>query len=331
MIPQTIAAKIVKPTSVTTFLLEPRQPCWIADQPLRSPFTAIKLNLILSLPRLIQHLQARRQYQTVPTAIASLPLFGIPIELASTAPAHAGWDLEHAGAVEDLLGDYIRTLPGGETMELPRLFIYQGQAFSRACPRSGIDSPAYCPGDHTVYLEITLGSAVAEKFGDFGSLSIIAHEFGHAYLFKNKAHPPGKDGELAADAFAGGFARYVEAKGLLEAGDLDEARSTFESVGDYEVYHHDHHGTPMERRQAFNDGYLKGFRLPGDSQATPSQSSQPSVPPPAPQPSVPPSSNPTGAAAPPMPLLGLGLAGVMAVIMIAAIVMMVNRAGEDEF
>ena len=32
-----------------------------------------------------------------------------------------------------------------------------------------------------------------------------------------------------------------------------------------------------------------------------------------------------------MPLLGLGLAGVMAVIMIAAIVMMVNRAGEDEF
>ena len=186
MIPQTIAAKIVKPTSVTTFLLEPRQPCWIADQPLRSPFTAIKLNLILSLPRLIQHLQARRQYQTVPTAIASLALFGIPIELASTAPAHAGWDLEHAGAVEDLLGDYIRTLPGGETMELPRLFIYQGQAFSRACPRSGIDSPAYCPGDHTVYLEITLGSAVPRV--EFSAPSHCAHEFGHAYLFEQLIH-----------------------------------------------------------------------------------------------------------------------------------------------
>ena len=119
-----------------------------------------------------------------------------------------------------ILGDYIRTLQGPWSCPY-----YQGQAFSRACPRSGIDSPAYCPGEHTVYLEITLGSAVAEKFGDFGSLSIIAHEFGHAYLFKNKAHPPGKDGELAADAFAGGFAHYVEAKGLLEAGDLDEARS----------------------------------------------------------------------------------------------------------
>ena len=267
----------------------------------------------------------------LPTATASLALSAVLIELAWTAAAQAGWDLEHAGAVEDLLGDYIRTLPGGDIIELPRLFLYQGQAFSRACPESGIDSPAYCPGDHTVYLEITLGNAVAAKFGDFGALSIIAHEFGHAYLFKNKAHPPGKDGELAADAFAGGFARYVEAKGLLEAGDLDEARATFEAVGDYEVYHHDHHGTPMERRQAFNDGYLKGFRLPGGRQQTPRQAPEPSVTPPAPQPSVPTSSNPTGAAASPIPVLGLGLAGIMAVIMIVTIVMMVNRAGEDEF
>ncbi|QNJ06527.1 neutral zinc metallopeptidase family protein [Synechococcus sp. MEDNS5] len=267
----------------------------------------------------------------LPTATASLALSAVLIDLLCTVAVQAGWDIEHAGAVEDLLGDYIRTLPGGDTVELPRLFLYQGQAFSRACPQSGIDSPAYCPGDHTVYLEITLGNAVAEKFGDFGALSIIAHEFGHAYLFENNAHPPGKDGELAADAFAGGFARYVEAKGLLEAGDLDEARATFEAVGDYEVYHNDHHGTPMERRQAFNDGYLKGFRLPGDRQETPRQAPEPSVTPPASQPSVPPSSNPAGAAAPPIPVLGLGLAGIMTVIMVATIVMMVNRAGEDEF
>ena len=245
--------------------------------------------------------------------------------------AVAGWDLKHAGAVEDLLGEYIGTLPGGEVVELPRLFIYKGEAFSRACPNSGIDAPAYCPGDHTVYLEVSLGDTVASQFGDFGALSIIAHEFGHAYLFKSNSHPPGKDGELAADAFAGGFARYVESRGLLEPGDLDEARSTFEAVGDYEIHHHDHHGTPMERRQAFNDGYLKGFRLPGAPQTTPNKTPEPSIAPPQPRPSIPPTPNPTSSAAAPLPVLGLGLAGIVCVIMIATIVMMVNRAGDDEF
>ena len=106
--------------------------------------------------------------------LKALVLLSGVVEIASTRMAFAGWDLEHAGAVEDLLADYIRTLPGGNSVELPRLFIYKGEAYSRACPQSGIDSPAYCPGDHTVYLEISLGDAVATKFGDFGALSIIA-------------------------------------------------------------------------------------------------------------------------------------------------------------
>lgn len=181
--------------------------------------------------------------------------------------AHAAWDLRHDGAVEDLLRAYILTLPQGSRVTPPRLFIYQGKAFSRACPSSGITSPAYCPGDHTVYLETSLGNQVAATYGDFGALSIIAHEFGHAYLSKLGQHPEGKEGELAADRFAGGFARYVKHQGLLEPGDIDEARATFAAVGDQEVYHHDHHGTPSERRAAFEDGYLQGFRLPGRAQA----------------------------------------------------------------
>lgn len=106
--------------------------------------------------------------------------------------AEAAWNLTHAGAVEDLLRAYFLTLPQGPDIAPPRLFLYQGKAFSRACPNSGIDSPAYCPGDHTVYLETRLGDAVAAKFGDFGALSIIAHEFGHAYLSKMERHPEGQ-------------------------------------------------------------------------------------------------------------------------------------------
>ena len=245
-------------------------------------------------------------------------------------PARAEWDLQHAAAVEDLLNDYIRTLPGGKAIQPPRLFFYQGKAYSRGCPNPGIESPAYCPADHTVYLELRLGNYVAQQYGDFGALSIIAHEFGHAYMFERDIHPVGKDGELAADSFAGGFARFAEIKGYLEPGDLDEARATFKSVGDYEIHHHDHHGTPMERGNAFDEGYLKGFRLPGDpkTKATePARTHSTNT-------EAPPTeSRTTGAGvpvSPTLPLLGLGIGGLLTVIVVFAIILMVNKAGEDD-
>ena len=255
-------------------------------------------------------------------------------------PARGAWDLDHAAAVEDLLIEYIRTLPDGRTIKPPRLFFFEGKAYSRGCPNTGIDAPAYCPADHTVYLELGLGNQVAERYGDFGALSIIAHEFGHAYMFKRNQHPVGKEGELAADAFAGGFARYAEARGTLEPGDLDEARSTFASVGDYEVHHHDHHGTPMERRKAFEDGYLQGFRLPGDPQpkaseppaANPAQPSTPSAPVRPDQPTFPTpdpqTERPLASAA---PVVGLMLGAGLVVAMVAGVVAMLSRAREDNW
>jgi hypothetical protein len=259
------------------------------------------------------------------------------IQISHSGSAFAAWDLRHAAAVEDLLKEYISTLPRGRDVPPPRLFIYQGKAFSRACPNSGIDAPAYCPGDHTVYLETSLGNQVAESFGDFGALSILAHEFGHAYLNKLRRHPQGKEGELAADAFAGGFARYVEGRGLLEPGDVGEARATFAAVGDYQVYHHDHHGTPKERRQAFDDGYLVGFRLPGESGPLPS--TPPVIQPQSPGQEV--GSSPQGQALPPaapaespsasaLPILGLGLGVLLFGLILAGVVTMVNRAKDSD-
>ena len=206
-----------------------------------------------------QHLFIKEWRRTKPALLAASVL------ALDANSGKAAWDVGHAAFVEDMLGSYIKTLPRGEAVNLPRMFIYEGTAFSRACPNSGIDSPAYCPGDNTIYLETRLGDQVANLYGDFGALSVIAHEFGHAYLHQIGQHPSGKEGELAADSFAGGFARYAEQKGLLESGDLDEARATFEHVGDHEIYHNDHHGTPMERRQAFEAGHTYGFRLPETS------------------------------------------------------------------
>ena len=249
-------------------------------------------------------------------------------------PAHAAWDLRHTMAVDDLLKDYLKTLPAGATMAPPRLFVYQGTAFSRACPNSGIDAPAYCPGDHTIYLETGLGDQVAAKFGDFGALSILAHEYGHADLFKRKQHPEGKYGELAADNFAGGFARFVEQKGYLDPGDIDEARATFAAVGDYEVYHHDHHGTPAERRQAFEQGYQQGFRLPGDAATPPTTplppAQAPGAPPTAEQNPPPPIAPLNNGASPVIPLLGLGMGGLLLILIVVGVINMINQARIDD-
>ena len=274
-------------------------------------------------------IKLKRPTQTIQVGLASV----FSMQFLHEMPVHAAWDLRHTMAVDDLLKDYLKTLPAGANMAPPRLFVYQGKAFSRACPNSGIDAPAYCPGDHTIYLETGLGDQVAAKFGDFGALSILAHEYGHAYLFKRNQHPKGKYGELAADAFAGGFARFVEKKGYLDPGDIDEARATFAAVGDYEVYHHDHHGTPAERRQAFEQGYQQGFRLPGDA-STPAPAplppgQTPTVPPTAP-PSSPPSAPINNGASPVIPLLGLGMGGLLLILILVGVINMINRARMDD-
>ncbi|MFL0791495.1 MAG: hypothetical protein AB8E87_14915, partial [Prochlorococcus sp.] len=109
------------------------------------------------------------------------------------------------------------------------------------------------------------------------------------------------------------------------------------SVGDYEVYHHDHHGTPMERRQAFEEGYLQSFRLPGDR--APETSAPPAASPSASAPSTPASSNqprfpaPKNQAEPPpasaAPLVGLLLGAGLVIAMVAGVIAMLNRAREE--
>lgn len=253
------------------------------------------------------------------------------------AGAHAAWDLNHAAAVEDLLKRYMQSLPQAARVTPPRVIIYTGTAYSRACPDSGITAPSYCPGDHTVYLETRLGDAIDARYGDFGALSILAHEFGHAVMSQLNRHPTGKQGELAADSFAGGFARFAEAQGALEAGDLNEARATFAAVGDHNVYSHDHHGTPAERQQAFEQGYAYGFRLPNTGEnAGPTAAPHAPAPTPAPappstptQPADPSPVQPEGAGSA-VALLGLGLGLVVAIAIAAALIALIRRASEGD-
>lgn len=253
------------------------------------------------------------------TLAGLLVLLGSLCQIGSQiGPARAAWDLNTAWEIEKHLQDFIKGLPGGSSVRPPRLFLYRGTSYSKICTNpteSGISGPAYCPGDNTIYLEMGLGDQKSREYGDFGALSIVSHEFGHAYLMQTGQHHEGKMGELDADRFAGAFARYAEAKGLLEAGDLQEAQQTFHSVGDHAVGEPDHHGLPQERLDAFNRGYAEGFVGQPGSGTTVTPTSPAPVPVPVPVPQA-----PLPAPTPASPAPGVNPGGVVVALLVSIVV-----------
>lgn len=273
-----------------------------------------------------------RSSRTIHRRLGLAGLLALATSLALQAPAQARWDLNTAWEVEKHLQDFIKTLPGGTSVQPPRLFLYRGTSYSKICTNStetGISGPAYCPGDNTIYLEMGLGDQKSREYGDFGALSIVSHEFGHAYLMQTGQHHEGKTGELDADRFAGAFARYAEAKGLLEPGDLQEAQQTFHSVGDHAVDDPDHHGLPQERLAAFNRGHAEGFvGQPGSGTTiTPSGTAPaptPEVPVPVPVPQAPAPAGNTGG------IVVAMLVSILVLIALAGSVVALIRHSSDE-
>ncbi len=80
--------------------------------------------------------------------------------------------------------------------------------------------------------------------------------------------------ELQADFFAGVFARYVNDKGILDPGDVDEALQAASSVGDDRIQKQTTghvmpdsftHGSAQQRSRWFRKGYEIGDIRQGDT------------------------------------------------------------------
>ena len=135
-------------------------------------------------------------------------------------------------------------------------------------PRCGQqDAPArnafYCPaGDFIAWDESGLLIPYYVRAGDFAAAFVLAHEFGHAM----QARLPRRErltvlSELQADCFAGAWSRHVQERGLLDAGDLDEATLAVFTARDLpgtDFTDPSAHGTGFERTRAFTDGYEDG-------------------------------------------------------------------------
>jgi predicted metalloprotease len=110
--------------------------------------------------------------------------------------------------------------------------------------------PFYCPGDHTVYLDVSFFTQLEQQFGvsgDFAQAYVVAHELGHhvqtitgvsaQVAAATQSSPASANAlsvltELQADCYAGVWAHSTYRRGLLEAGDIEEALAAAGAVGD---------------------------------------------------------------------------------------------------
>ena len=150
---------------------------------------------------------------------------------------------------EDVWTEIFRA--SGQAYQYPRLVLYSG-ATSTACGYGeSAMGPFYCPGDRKVYVDLSFYKDMQRKLGgggDFALGYVLAHEVGHHVQtllgISDKVHQLQQRAskveanrlqvrmELQADCFAGVWGHYMEKRGILEAGDLEEALNTATAIGD---------------------------------------------------------------------------------------------------
>lgn len=162
----------------------------------------------------------------------------------------------------------------------PKLVLFDNQTQSACGYASSATGPFYCPGDKKLYLDFAFFNELKTQFGapgDFAQAYVVAHEVGHHVQnllgTMDKVTAAGNTNalsvklELQADCYAGVWAFYVKQKGLLEAGDAEEALKAASAVGDdsiqkkaqgYVVPESFTHGSARERMSWFNQGFQGG-------------------------------------------------------------------------
>ena len=162
----------------------------------------------------------------------------------------------------------------------PKLVLFTGQVSSACGYASAATGPFYCPGDQKLYLDFAFFQELKNEFkapGDFAQAYVIAHEVGHHVQnllgTMDKVQRAGNNRrlsvalELQADCYAGVWANYAAKKGLVEAGDPEEAIRAAAAVGDdmiqkrtqgYVVPDSFTHGSAQQRMEWFARGFKSG-------------------------------------------------------------------------
>jgi uncharacterized protein len=175
----------------------------------------------------------------------------------------------------------------GKTYEEPTLVLFTGAVQSACGFAEAAMGPFYCPGDHKVYIDLSFYEDLKSRFqapGDFAQAYVIAHEVGHHVqnllgisekvqstmqrVSKAEANRVSVKMELQADCFAGVWGYHADrSRGLLEAGDVEEALRAASAIGDDRIMRQTRgtivpdaftHGTSEQRVRWFRRGFESG-------------------------------------------------------------------------
>ena len=192
---------------------------------------------------------------------------------------------------EDAWSDVFRK--AGRQYRKPTLVLFTDRVNS-ACGQAGSSvGPFYCPGDEKLYIDLSFFRELRAKYGapgDFAVAYVVAHEVGHHVqkllgnmervhaaqqrLSDAQANQLSVRLELQADFLAGVWAHYAKSRGIVEAGDFEEALGAASAVGDdrlqresqgYVVPDSFTHGTSAQRINWFRKGFDSGDVGQGDT------------------------------------------------------------------
>lgn len=183
----------------------------------------------------------------------------------------------------------------GAQYEEPKMVLFTSNVETGCGQATSASGPFYCPADKKVYMDLAFFEELKTRFGakggDFAIAYVIAHEVGHHVqtlmgtstkvrqlqqrLSEAEGNRLSVALELQADFYAGLWTHYNQNQNqVLEAGDIEEALSAANAVGDdtiqtrmqgHVVPDSFTHGTSEQRMYWFNLGFKSGNFKDGDT------------------------------------------------------------------
>ncbi|HEU0014182.1 MAG TPA: neutral zinc metallopeptidase [Longimicrobium sp.] len=176
----------------------------------------------------------------------------------------------------------------GQTYEPARLVMYTGGTSTACGYGQAAMGPFYCPGDRSVYVDLSFYRDLRDRFGAPGDLAqayVVAHEVGHHVqtltgtsqqvnsasrrVSKTEANELSVRQELQADCYAGLWVHHQSkmTQDFLEPNEVQEALAAASAIGDDRLQKEAQgrvvpesftHGSSEQRMRWFQRGYQSG-------------------------------------------------------------------------